>query len=84
MARSNLGPRVASLCWATQQASKVATVSQITTPQEGRGLIWVCAWRHCAGPPSWPRKWRRFHRSHPPAGKTGGGRQEAGGRREEG
>eukprot|EP00959_Pyramimonas_sp_CCMP1952_P111240 2327211-Pyramimonas_sp.AAC.1 len=39
MARVSLGPRVASLCWAPQQASKVATASQIAASQRWRGLI---------------------------------------------
>eukprot|EP00959_Pyramimonas_sp_CCMP1952_P173153 3618465-Pyramimonas_sp.AAC.1 len=65
-ARSRSGPRGASPRRTHQQPSKVATVSQIAAPQGWRGLIWVRASRHCAGPPSRPRKRRQFHRSQPP------------------
>eukprot|EP00959_Pyramimonas_sp_CCMP1952_P403051 8445284-Pyramimonas_sp.AAC.1 len=63
MARSRLGLRRTSLCWTPQQPSKVATVSQIAAPQGWRGPFWVCAGRHCVGPPCKPRTWRQFHRS---------------------
>ena len=64
--RSHGDPRKTSLCWASQEPTKEATVSQIAAPQERRGLMVIPVRRHCAGPPRSLRKWQQFRRSQPP------------------
>ena len=64
--RSHGDPRKTSLCWASQEPTKVATVSQIAAPQGRGGLMVIPVRRHSAGPPRSLRKWRQFRRSQPP------------------
>ena len=70
-ARSHDGPRKTPLRWASQETTKVATVSQIAAPKGRRGLEVVCVRRRSAGPPRSSRKWRHLRRSQPPRGRRG-------------
>eukprot|EP00959_Pyramimonas_sp_CCMP1952_P395094 8278101-Pyramimonas_sp.AAC.1 len=52
--RSHGGLRGTPLGWPSQEPTKRATLSQMATPSEPRGLVWVCVGNHAAGPPKGP------------------------------